>query len=81
MRDDDPLLSEFAGAQLVVRVEARAIFPNCPRYIHKMRVVEHSAYAPREGHTPPVPDWKKRPEFRAVLPPGDPAAVPPGERG
>jgi len=29
-------LGEFEGAQLVVRVEAEAIFPNCPRYIHRM---------------------------------------------
>jgi predicted pyridoxine 5'-phosphate oxidase superfamily flavin-nucleotide-binding protein len=65
---DDPLLAEFAGAQLIVRVAAQAIFPNCPRYIHKMQVVEHSVYAPREGHTPPVPQWKERPEFREVLP-------------
>jgi predicted pyridoxine 5'-phosphate oxidase superfamily flavin-nucleotide-binding protein len=31
--DADPLLQETIGAQLIVRVEARAIFPNCPRYI------------------------------------------------
>src|SRR5436190_137411 len=30
---DDPLLATTVGAQLMVRVEARAIFPNCPRYI------------------------------------------------
>ena len=30
---DDPLMQRFAGAQLLVRVQARAIFPNCPRYI------------------------------------------------
>jgi predicted pyridoxine 5'-phosphate oxidase superfamily flavin-nucleotide-binding protein len=76
MHDDDPLLSEFVGAQLIVRVEAHAIFPNCPRYIHKMQVVEHSVYAPREGHTPPIPEWKQRPEFREVLPACDPAAGP-----
>ncbi len=67
--DADPLLAEFTGAQLIVRVDAEAIFPNCPRYIHTMQVVEHSEYAPREGHTPPVPQWKQRAEFRDVLPP------------
>lgn len=72
----DPLLSEFAGAQVIVRVRAEAIFPNCPRYIHKMQLVEQSAYAPCEGHTPPIPKWKRFPEFRDVLPPGDPAAEP-----
>lgn len=69
LHDDDPLLSEFVGAQLIVRVRPDAIFPNCPRYIHKMQMVEHSVYAPRAGHTPPVPEWKQRPEFREVLPP------------
>ena len=73
VREDDPLRAELTGAQLVVRVEADAIFPNCPRYIHRMQVLEHSAFAPCEGHTPPIPDWKRRPEFREVLPPGDPA--------
>lgn len=77
---DDALLPEFVGAQLMVRVRARAIFPNCPRYIHRMQIVEQSVYAPCEGHTPPVPKWKQFPEFRDVLPPGDPAADPPGER-
>jgi predicted pyridoxine 5'-phosphate oxidase superfamily flavin-nucleotide-binding protein len=74
VRDDDPLLADFVGAQLIVRVRAEAIFPNCPRYIHKMQLVEASPYAPAEGHTPPVPEWKTRPVFRDVLPPSDPAA-------
>ena len=73
VRADDALLSEFVGAQLIVRVRATAIFPNCPRYIHKMKIVEQSVYAPCEGHTPPTPRWKQFPEFREVLPPGDPA--------
>ena len=71
---DDALLPEFVGAQLMVRVRAKAIFPNCPRYIHKMQILEQSVYAPCEGRTPPVPKWKQFPEFREVLPPGDPAA-------
>ena len=70
----DPLLSEFTGAQVIVRIHAEAIFPNCPRYIHKMQLIEQSAYAPRADHTPPVPAWKQRPEFREVLPPGDRAS-------
>ena len=37
---DDPLRGEFEGAQLIVRVRPEAIFPNCPRYIHKMQIVE-----------------------------------------
>jgi len=74
LSQDDPLMREFVGAQLIVRVRAEAIFPNCPRYIHRMQIVEQSAYAPCEGRTPPIPKWKQFPEFRDVLPPGDPAA-------
>src|SRR6266850_1840245 len=48
--EDDALLSKFTGAQLIVRVRAEAIFPNCPRYIHKMQMIEQSPYAPCEGH-------------------------------
>ena len=66
--EDDPLRAEFAGAQLVVRVHASAIFPNCPRYIHRMQLVELSAYSPQPGHEPPEPAWKQMPAFREVLP-------------
>ncbi len=65
---DDPLLAEFSGAQLVVRLRARLIFPNCPRYIHRMRLVEPSRYVPREGHCPPEPAWKRFEMFSDVLP-------------
>jgi len=70
---DDPLLASFAGAQLIVRVRAERIFPNCPRYIHRMTTVEPSPYVPRAGTTPPVPKWKRFDEFADVLPRDDPA--------
>jgi uncharacterized protein len=72
LHDDDELLSSFEGAQLIVRVHAERIFPNCPRYIHKMQVVEHSVYSPRPGHVPPVPDWKQMDVFRDYLPEAKP---------
>jgi predicted pyridoxine 5'-phosphate oxidase superfamily flavin-nucleotide-binding protein len=59
-------IAGFEGAQLVVRVHAEAIFPNCPRYIHRMQAVETSVYAPRPGHQPPEPRWKQN--FKDVLP-------------
>jgi hypothetical protein len=71
--DNDPLLSSFDGAQIVVRISARRIFPNCPRYIHRMQFVETSPYVPGAGYTPPVPKWKRFEMFRDVLPAGDPA--------
>ena len=72
----DPLLGTFDGAQLVVRVRADAIFPNCPRYIHRMPLVEQSVYAPCPGHAPPTPKWKTQPHFAEVLPPEDAAPAP-----
>jgi predicted pyridoxine 5'-phosphate oxidase superfamily flavin-nucleotide-binding protein len=65
---DDPLLGRFPGAQLVVRVRATQVFPNCPRYIHRMAVVERSRYVPRVGQDPPVPAWKRADWARDVLP-------------
>ena len=73
LHEDDPLLTEFAGAQLVVRVRADRIFPNCPRYIPTMTVHTASPYAPAPGCTPPVPEWKTRPVFNEVLASNDPA--------
>jgi len=70
---DDPLLASFAGAQLIVRVRAERIFPNCPRYIPRMTTGEPSPYVPREGYTPPVPKWKRFDEFSDVLARDDPA--------
>jgi uncharacterized protein len=64
---DDPLIGSFTGAQLLVRVRARAIFPNCPRYIPKGDTP--SIYAPRPGVAPPEPAWKGFPEFRDAVPP------------
>ena len=67
-RPDDPLRHEFTGAQLVVRVLATHIFPNCPRYIHHMQLAEPSPYVPRPGVEPPVPAWKQFEMFSDVLP-------------
>jgi uncharacterized protein len=66
--EHDPLRDAFAGSVLIVRVTATHIFPNCPRYIHKMKLVEHSVYAPRPDYTPPVPAWKTFDAFRDALP-------------
>ena len=71
--EGDPLLSELPGAQLIVRVRAREIFPNCPRYIHRMSLEERSGFVPRAGATPPVPNWKRSDWACDVLPAGDPA--------
>jgi uncharacterized protein len=66
---DDPLMKNTVGAQLIVRVRARAIFPNCPRYVPKMQLVEPSIYAPRGGIDPQEPGWKSFPEFADAVHP------------
>lgn len=71
VREDDPLRGEFPGSVLIVKVAATQIFPNCPRYIHKMKLIEHSVYAPKPDYVPPVPAWKTFDAFRDALPPRD----------
>jgi len=65
---NDPLLPEYPGAQAMVRIQVKRIFPNCARYVHRMKFLKPSVYVPRPGHTPPVPGWKKWDEFREILP-------------
>lgn len=68
VNEDDALLGVFTGAQLVVRVRAERIFPNCPRYIHRAASSEPSPYVPRPGSTPPEPKWKRMEMFADALP-------------
>lgn len=64
----DPLLDEFPGSQCIVRVQAERIFPNCPRYIHTMQLIQHSIYAPGPDIIPPEPDWKRNANYCDALP-------------
>jgi hypothetical protein len=68
LHEQDQLLAEFPGAQFLVRVRTEQIFRNCPRYIPRMQMVEASVYAPRPDYTPPVPEWKTKPDYCDVLP-------------
>jgi predicted pyridoxine 5'-phosphate oxidase superfamily flavin-nucleotide-binding protein len=69
--EDDPLLAGYPQAQFVVRVSATELFPNCPRYIHRLALVERSRFVPRAGHETPVPGWKRSEWARDVLPQRD----------
>ena len=66
--DTPEALARHHGAQLVVRVRAARIFPNCPRYIHRSAGAELSADVPRPGHEPPAAAWKSMPIVVDVLP-------------
>lgn len=49
----------YPGAQFLMKVAVRQVFPNCGRYIHKMQLVEPSPFVPRADVEPPVPGWKQ----------------------
>lgn len=70
---DDPLLTAYPEAQLIVRVAVTRVFPNCPRYIHKFALVERSSFVPHAGCATPVPGWKRSDWAKDVLPGNDPA--------
>jgi uncharacterized protein len=70
---DDPLLAEYPEAQFIWHVRAEEVFPNCPRYIHHYRLVEHSRFVPKVECETPVPEWKRREWARDVLAADDPA--------
>jgi len=77
--EGDPLLADYPEAQLVVRVEATEVFPNCPRYIHEYRLVQRSRFVPKSECKTPVPAWKTREWARDVLRSDDPATEPGAE--
>lgn len=73
---DDPLLAEYPEAQFIVRVRVREVFANCPRYIHKLTLVERSVFVPEAERQTPVAAWKAgvaAGDGAAKLPQGDPA--------
>jgi len=70
---DDPLMREYPEAQFIVRVRAREVFANCPRYIHKMKLVQRSRFVPKQECSTPVPGWKKGEWVADTLPENDPA--------
>ena len=74
--DADPLLPEYPEAQLVVRVQATEVFPNCPRYIHQYELVSRSRFVPKAECETPVPQWKQSDWAHDVLPEDDPANDP-----
>jgi len=68
---EDPLMASWPGAQLVTRVQAVQIFPNCPRYLPTMTLVEPSVYVPGPDGDAPRPAWKDDERFRDALPEDD----------
>ena len=76
---NDPLMADYPEAQFIVRVKAREVFPNCPRYIHQMKLVQRSKFVPKSECETPVPSWKKGDWAVDALPADDPARNPAAE--
>ncbi len=71
IKSDDPLLTSYPGAELMVRVAIQEIFINCPRYIHRMATLESSKYVPADHVESPLPQWKRIDAVQDVLPSKD----------
>ncbi len=68
----DPAYTDaFTEAEAVLAIHIARVFPNCGRYIHQNG--EISPYVPQPGQVTPIPDWKRLPVLREVLPAHDPA--------
>ncbi|MDQ6873449.1 MAG: pyridoxamine 5'-phosphate oxidase family protein [Actinomycetota bacterium] len=76
---EDPLLADYPEAQFVIRVRARAVYPNCPRYIHRYNLVRRSRFVPHADRVTPVPEWKRYDWAADALAEQDPARDP-GDR-
>jgi uncharacterized protein len=77
LHEDDELLADYPEAQLIVRVRASEILPNCSRYVHRLELVERSRFVPHAESETPIPDWKRREWSHDALSAGDPAAAEP----
>ncbi|MEM6495731.1 MAG: pyridoxamine 5'-phosphate oxidase family protein [Pseudomonadota bacterium] len=60
-------IANTPGAKRIVKLSAEHIFPNCPRYIPKLRMEEESAHIPRDGYAPHDQTWKSMPFIKDVF--------------
>jgi predicted pyridoxine 5'-phosphate oxidase superfamily flavin-nucleotide-binding protein len=68
---EDPLLPQFPGADMLVRVKLSEMWQNCPRYIHRYQKLETSRYVPQAECETPLAGWKQTDIVQDVLPPAD----------
>lgn len=69
---DAATLQNWPGAKTMVRVKAREIFPNCPRYIPDIANDTPSDFMPQTGKPLAKPTWKERAYIQDILPRDDP---------
>ena len=69
--DEGPDVREVPGAVLLIRIEPKQIFVNCPRYIPRYAKIESSKFNPDAQGKAPLPEWKRLKEVHDVLRPED----------
>jgi uncharacterized protein len=68
---NDPLLSFYPEADLVVRVKIERTWVNCPRYIHRYKKLSTSSSVPGIEEETPFAMWKRLDAVQDVLPQKD----------
>ena len=68
---NDDLMMEYVEAQGIVRVTVESIWPNCPRYVHRMEKVKTSRYVPQKAGETPLAGWKRIDIVQEALPAND----------
>lgn len=56
---DGPMLKSYPGAKAAVEVTIERVWQNCPRYVHRMQLVEQSPYVPRKDGSAQLAMWKR----------------------
>ena len=67
VHDQHAALESYPGAQRIVEVAVKHIYPNCPRYIPQMELVTPSRHLPQQGEDQPTPAWKTLPPIQELL--------------
>ncbi|MGH8630294.1 MAG: pyridoxamine 5'-phosphate oxidase family protein [Burkholderiales bacterium] len=59
LSESDALMASFKEALMLVRVNVTEVWPNWPRYVHRMQKVQASRYVPRVECETPLAGWKR----------------------
>lgn len=70
---EDPMMSHYKEADLLVRLRLSELWQNCPRYIHRYQKVQPSRYVPRPECATPLAEWKRIDMIQDALPARDAA--------
>ena len=68
---NDDLMMDYVEAQGIVRVTVESIWPNCPRYVHRLEKVKTSRYVPKKAGETPLAGWKRIDIVQEALPAND----------